>query len=41
MTSYSELPLELKTYIEFIEKEIEVPIHVVSVGPDRTQTIIK
>jgi adenylosuccinate synthase len=32
---------ELKTYIEFIEKEVEVPIKVVSVGPDRTQTILK
>ena len=41
MTTYDELPAELKTYIEFIEKEIEVPIKVVSVGPDRTQTILK
>jgi adenylosuccinate synthase len=41
MTSYEELPQELKTYIEFIEKEIEVPIKVVSVGPDRKQTILK
>ncbi|WP_339836225.1 adenylosuccinate synthase [uncultured Flavobacterium sp.] len=41
MTTYDELPKELKEYIEFIEKEVEVPIKVVSVGPDRTQTIIK
>ena len=41
MTSYDELPAELKEYIEFIEKELEVPIKVISVGPDRTQTIIK
>jgi adenylosuccinate synthase len=41
MTSYEELPLELKTYIEFIEKEVEIPIKVVSVGPDRKQTILK
>lgn len=41
MTSYDELPQELKTYIEFIEKEVEVPIKVVSVGPDRKQTILK
>jgi adenylosuccinate synthase len=41
MTSYAELPAELKEYIEFIEKELEVPIKVVSVGPDRTQTIMK
>lgn len=41
MTKYEELPAELKEYIEFIEKELEVPIKVVSVGPDRTQTIMK
>jgi adenylosuccinate synthase len=41
MSSYEELPAELKEYIEFIEKELEVPIKVVSVGPDRTQTIMK
>jgi adenylosuccinate synthase len=41
MTKYDELPAELKEYIEFIEKELEVPIRVVSVGPDRTQTIMK
>ncbi|MVO10511.1 adenylosuccinate synthase [Flavobacterium sp. TP390] len=41
MTTYEELPVELKEYIEFIEKELEVPISVVSVGPDRKQTIIK
>lgn len=41
MTSYEELPSELKEYIEFIEKEVEVPIKVISVGPDRTQTIHK
>lgn len=41
MTSYDQLPAELKEYIEFIEKELEVPIKVISVGPDRTQTIMK
>ncbi|MBD3723256.1 MAG: adenylosuccinate synthase [Flavobacteriaceae bacterium] len=41
MSSYEELPQELKEYITFIEQELEVPIKVVSVGPDRTQTIIK
>jgi len=41
MTTYEELPIELKEYIEFIEKEVEVPIKVISVGPDRTQTILK
>ena len=41
MTSYDQLPKELKEYIEFIEKEVEVPIKIVSVGPDRKQTILK
>lgn len=41
MTSYDALPKELVDYIEFIEKEVEVPIKIVSVGPDRKQTIVK
>jgi adenylosuccinate synthase len=41
MTTYEQLPIELKEYIEFIEQELEVPIKIVSVGPDRKQTILK
>lgn len=41
MTTYEELPSEFKEYIEFIEQELEVPIKVISVGPDRKQTITK
>jgi len=41
LTSYDELPVELKEYIEFIEQYVGVPIKVVSVGPDRKQTIMK
>lgn len=41
LTSYQELPEELKAYIEFIEEYVGVPIKVVSVGPDRKQTIMK
>jgi adenylosuccinate synthase len=41
MSSYKELPKELKEYIAFIEKEVEVPITIISVGPDRKQTITK
>jgi len=41
MTTYSELPTSLKEYIEFIENEVGVPIKIVSVGPDRKQTILK
>jgi adenylosuccinate synthase len=41
MTSYDQLPKELTDYIAFIESECEVPIKIVSVGPDRKQTIMK
>lgn len=36
-----ELPFALKDYIAFIEKETGVPISVVSVGPDREQTLFQ
>jgi adenylosuccinate synthase len=36
----ASLPESLKKYIEFIEDFVEVPVKMVSVGPDRTQTII-
>jgi adenylosuccinate synthase len=38
---FNNLPEELKEYIEFIEKELETPIKIVSVGPDRKQTILR
>ncbi|MDO5106349.1 adenylosuccinate synthase [Capnocytophaga sp.] len=41
ITEASELPQELNDYIAFLEKELEVPISIVSVGPDRTQTIVR
>ncbi|MFN8730142.1 MAG: adenylosuccinate synthase [Phycisphaerales bacterium] len=34
-----ELPTQARTYMEFIEQTIGVPIRFVSVGPDRAQTI--
>ena len=39
MSSPDQFPKELNDYIDFLEKELEVPIKIVSVGPDRTQTI--
>ena len=39
MTNQSQFPKELNAYIDFLEKELEIPIKVVSVGPDRKQTI--
>lgn len=41
MTKASELPANLNAYIEFLEKELNIPITIVSVGPDRKQTIIR
>lgn len=40
-TGFDTLPVELQTYIAFLEATLEVPITLVSVGPDRTQTILK
>jgi adenylosuccinate synthase len=37
--SINELPEKLTEYIRFIEKETGVPVEIVSVGPDRTQTL--
>src|SRR6056300_2015269 len=39
--SASDLPNALNNYIEYLEKHLEVPITVVSVGPDRTQTLFR
>jgi adenylosuccinate synthase len=39
--SASDLPAALNHYIEYLEKHLEVPITVVSVGPDRTQTLFR
>ncbi len=39
MVSQNEFPKEFNAYLRFLEKEIGVPIKIVSVGPDREQTI--
>ena len=36
-----ELPVEFMEYIKFIEAELNVPIKIISLGPDREQTIIR
>lgn len=35
------LPTEFKDYIAFIEKSVGVPVKVISLGPDRDQTIVR
>ncbi len=41
MQSEEEFPEEFNAYLDFLERELEVPIKIVSVGPDRAQTIIR
>lgn len=41
MQSEDEFPEEFNSYISFLEEELEVPIKIVSVGPDRAQTIVR
>lgn len=40
MTAKEQFPVQLKEYIAFIEREMQTPITIVSVGPDRAQTIV-
>jgi adenylosuccinate synthase len=41
MSEYSELPDNLKKYIVYIEEQTGIPITMVSVGPDRKETIFR
>ena len=41
MSTEEEFPAEFNAYISFLEKELETPIKIVSVGPDRKQTIFR
>ncbi|MDR1715354.1 MAG: adenylosuccinate synthase [Dysgonomonas sp.] len=41
MQKEDEFPAGFKHYISFLEKELQVPIKIVSLGPDREQTIIR
>ena len=36
-----DFPTSFMNYVSFLEKELKVPIAIISVGPDRTQTIIR
>lgn len=39
LSNYNDAPAELKSYVNYLEKALEVPVTVVSVGPDRKQTL--
>ncbi|MBQ8937575.1 MAG: adenylosuccinate synthase [Bacteroidaceae bacterium] len=41
MTSEDQFPQNFKDYIKFLEDELQTPITILSVGPDRAQTIIR
>jgi len=41
LSSYKDCPEALKCYVSYLEEQLNVPISVVSVGPDRKQTLIK
>jgi len=38
---YTDLPVELTDYVSFIEKNVGVPVKIVSLGPDRKETVFK
>ena len=41
MNNINQLPQNLKKYISFLENELKIPITIVSVGPDRKETIFR
>lgn len=38
---YEEFPEAFRRYVEFIEEETGVPVKIISVGPDREETIVR
>lgn len=41
MTNEEEFPQQFKDYIKFLEEFLATPIKIVSIGPDRNQTIVR
>ena len=41
ITRWADLPENAKSYLAYLEKQIGVPIDIVSTGPDRSETIIR
>ncbi len=41
INSINQIPVELDDYIKFIENQSKLPVSILSVGPDRNQTLIK
>lgn len=40
-TSEEQFPAEFNDYIKFIEDYLETPVKIISIGPDRAQTIVR
>jgi adenylosuccinate synthase len=40
LTSLEQLPENARSYIRFLEEQIEAPIDIISTGPDRIETVI-
>ncbi|MBR5652594.1 MAG: adenylosuccinate synthase [Prevotella sp.] len=41
LTSEDQFPEQFKQYIDFLEHELQTPIRIISIGPDREQTIVR
>ena len=39
--NWEDMPAALKDYVNFLEKELSVPVRLLSFGPDRVQTILR
>ena len=40
-TSEDQFPQEFNDYVKFLEEYLETPIRIISIGPDRAQTIVR
>ena len=38
---YESLPENLRNYVKFIEDQVSCPVNIISIGPERSQTIIR
>ena len=41
LRTINEIPSTLQAYIDYLERKLETPITIVSVGPDRSQTLMR
>lgn len=41
LTSEEQFPQAFKDYVRFLEEQLETPITIISIGPDREQTIVR